>query len=286
MKRKLLAGLGLTAALALALVVGAETVVALGNGPPVNVNPKTTVIIDYVSPEFGGPQHPGPHGNGEEDEEPTPTPEPTHDDHFTFLGGVWADANTATPEVDPQLAFQIDLRGFPAGSDQAILAAFASWESVTKGDLLATPSFNNVVVDFGDDINTYSMRNLGGRVLAATFITYDDANDNDVLDAGDVFLEMDVVFNSTVKWAIDPDGEGPQTADANGKWFDVENVAAHEDGHVFGMGHVGNGIHTLDRDKEQTMFVSAAPEETKQRTLELDGDILGAQGSFLGYLAP
>ena len=269
MKKKLLAGLGLTAALALAVVVGAGTVVALDNGPPANVNPKTTAIIDYVSPEFGGPQHPGPHGNG--DEEPTPTPEPTHDEHFTLLGGVWADANTTTLEVDPKLAFQIDLRGFPAGSGPAILAAFASWESETKGDLFDEEgsSFNNVVVDFGDDINTYSMRNLGGRVLAATFITFNDVNSSGVLDTGDVFLEMDVVFNSTVKWAIAP-------SDAKGKWFDVENVAAHEDGHVFGMGHVGNGIHTLDRDKEQTMFVSAAPEETKQRSLEPDGDILAA----------
>ncbi len=280
MKMKL-AVLGLAVGLALALAVGAGTAGALGNGPPVSVNPKTTAIIDYVSPTFGGPQHPGPHGGPGEGEE-----EPPHGDHFTFLGGVWADADGTTTEVDPRLAFQIDLRGFPVGSGPAILAAFAAWEDVTKGDLLADSSFNDVVVKFGDGINTYSMRNLGGRVLAATFITFDDVNDNDDLDTGDVFLEMDVVFNFTVKWAIDPDGEGPLTADANGKWFDVQNVAAHEDGHVFGMGHVGKGIHTLEADEEQTMHVTAAPKETKQRSLEPDGDIPGAQDPFLGYLAP
>ena len=280
MKTKLLAGLGLLAALA--LVVGAGTAGALGNGPPVNVNAKTTAIIDYVSPEFGGPQHPGPHGGGEEDPTPTPTPTPTatppHGDHFTLLGGTWADANGLTAEVDPLLAFQIDLRGFPVGSGPALLAAFASWEGVTKGDLLAGPSFNDVVVSFGDGINTYSMRNLGGRVLAATFITFDDVNNSGALDAGDIFLEMDVVFNSTVKWAVAP-------TSVNGKWFDVESVAAHEDGHVFGMGHVGNGIHTLEGDKRQTMYKSVASGETEQRSLETDGDIPGAQDPFLGYLA-
>lgn len=279
MKTKLLAGLGLTGVLALALAVGAGTVGAVRNGPPVNVNAKTTAIIDYVSPTFGGPQHPGPHGPGGEEEEPT------HDVHFELIGGVWADAVESTPAVDPQLAFQIDLRGFPEGSDAAILAAFAAWEGVTKGDLFAGSSFNNVVVA-QDGINTYSMRNLGGRVLAATFITWDDDNDNDAIDTGEAFLEMDVVFNFTVKWAIDPDGEGPLTADANGKWFDVQTVAAHEDGHVFGLGHVGRGIHTLARDEEQTMHFTVAPKETKQRSLESDGDVLGAQAPILGYLAP
>lgn len=279
MKTKLLAGLGLLAALA--LVVGAGTAGALGNGPPVNVNPKTTAIIDYVSPEFGGPQHPGPHGSGEEDPTPTPTPtaEPPHGDHFTLLGGTWADLDGISPEVDPLLAFQIDLRGFPDGSGPALLAAFASWENVTKGNLLAASSFNDLVVDFGDGINTYSMRNLGGRVLAATFITYDDANNSGVLDEGDVFLEMDVVFNSSVKWAVDSTG-------VKGKWFDVQSVAAHEDGHVFGMGHVGNGIHTLEGDEEQTMYKSLASGETNKRSLEADGDIPGAQDPLLGYLAP
>ncbi len=276
MKTKLLAGLGLMAALA--LVVGAGTAGALGNGPPVNVNPKTIAIVDYVSPEFGGPQHPGPHGGGEEDPTPTPTAEPPHGDHFTLLGGKWADLDGSTLEVDPLLAFQIDLRGFPDGSGPALLAAFASWEGVTKGDLLAAPSFNDVVVSFGDGINTYSMRNLGGRVLAATFITFDDVNNSGALDVGDIFLEMDVVFNSTVKWAIAP-------TSVKGKWFDVESVAAHEDGHVFGMGHVGNGIHTLESDEDQTMYKSLASKETNKRSLEADGDIPGAQSPLLGYLA-
>ena len=280
MKTKLLAGLGLTAALALALVVGAGTAGALRNGPPVNVNPKTTVIIDYVSPEFGGPRHPGPHGNGEDEEDPP------HGAHFTHLGPTWADNDGTSAEVDPELDFKIDLRGFPTGSSTSLEAAFASWENVTKGDLLDTLTYEDLVIAFGDGTNTYSMRNLGGRVLAATFITYNDVNDNGERDTGDLFLEMDVIFNRTVKWAIDPDGEGPLTAAVNGKWFDVETVAAHEHGHVIGMGHVGRGIHTLDRDKEQTMYVSTAPKETKQVSLEADGDVLGAQDPFLGYLEP
>ena len=105
------------------------------------------------------------------------------------------------------------------------------------------------------------------------------ASASGALDAGDIFLEMDVVFNSTVKWAVAP-------TSVNGKWFDVESVAAHEDGHVFGMGHVGNGIHTLEGDEDQTMYKSLASKETNKRSLETDGDIPGAQDPFLGYLAP
>ena len=188
--------------------------------------------------------------------------------HYELIGGVWNDADTSTTAVvDPKLVFQIDLRGFPIGSDQAILDAFAAWEQATGGDVFdeAGSTFQNVTVAFGDGLNTYSMRNLGGRTLAATFITWDDANDNDKIDTGETFLEMDVVHNSTVQWAIAEVG-------AKGKWFDVQNVATHENGHVFELDHPGKAH---PEDAEQTMFATASPKETKKRDLEANGDIPG-----------
>ena len=134
-------------------------------------------------------------------------------------------------------------------------------------------TFQNVTVAFGDGLNTYSMRNLGGRILAATFITWDDANDNDKIDTGETFLEMDVVHNSTVRWAIAEVG-------AKGKWFDVQNVATHENGHVFGLDHPGKAH---PEDAKQTMFATASPQETKKRDLEANGDIPGINDSLLGY---
>ena len=239
------------------------------------MNPQTTVIIDYTDARFGGPNYPGPRGNGEGDGDVV-----EHDaGHYELIGGVWADIGPGT-DVDPKLAFVIDLSGFPAGSGDAILAGFAAWEVETGGDLFdeAGSTFENTVVAFGDGINTYSMRNLGGRVLAATFITWNDANGDGEINDGENFLEMDVVFNFTVSWATDV-----TSADAKGKWFDVESVAAHEDGHVFGMAHSGNAH---DEDAEQTMFATVRPKETKKQDLEANGDIPGIQSVDLGYLAP
>ena len=133
--------------------------------------------------------------------------------------------------------------------------------------------FTDVTVEFGDGDSTYTMRNLGGGgVLAATFISWDDINDDSLINNAEPFIEMDVIHNFTVKWDIDK-------FNPRGKWFDVQNVATHEIGHVFGLGHPGNAH---EADKIQTMFASAPSKETSKRDLEA-GDISGIQSDFLGY---
>lgn len=157
---------------------------------------------------------------------------------------------------------------------QAIIDAFDVWDFETRGHLQGIRFFGNADVVFADGVNTYSMRNLGGGgVLAATFITWSDTNDNNQIDRGEEFMEMDVIHNSTVKWAIAKDNP-------RGRWWDVQNVAVHELGHVYGLAHPGN----LDEfDQDQTMFASAPPRETDKRSLELDGDVRGIQSTFLCY---
>ena len=110
--------------------------------------------------------------------------------------------------------------------------------------------------------------------MASTFITWDEANDDGKINNGESFLEMDVVHNFTVKWDTD------ESTDPKGKYWDVQNVATHENGHVFGLAHPGDAH---DEDKVQTMFASASPKETSKRTLEANGDIPGIQSGGLGY---
>lgn len=242
-------------------------------GKPIPRNPKWTVIIDYVDTFTGHrPKH-KPRTEPPPPEEGCPEGDPhCPDQHFELIGGVWGDSTAGV--VDPALGFVVDLRGFPQGSDQAIANAFATWEAATTGWLVGGIVFEDAVVSFADGVNTYSMRNLGGGgVLAATFMTWDDLDDNSEINGGEPFLEMDVIHNSTVQWGL-------SESRPKGRWWDVQNVATHEVGHVFGLDHPGDAH---DEDKRQTMFASSPPKETSKRSLEVDGDIPGIQSEFLGY---
>lgn len=244
------------------------------------LNPKWTVIIDYVD-TFAGhkPKH-QPRGEEPPPEGECPEGDPhCPDQHFELIGGVWSDLTPGAAVVDPGLVFSVDLRLFPDGSGPAIEDAFTAWELETAGLLVQDLIFEDVTLGFADGVSTYTMRNLGGGgVLAATFITWDDLNGNDVIDGDppELFLEMDVIHNSTVKWGI-------AESSPRGKWWDVQNVATHELGHVFGLAHPGDAH---EADKVQTMFASAPPKEIGKRSLEPDGDIPGIQSDFLGYGAP
>lgn len=239
------------------------------------LNPATTVIIDYVQAEqsHNGKEHGGPFGSGGGGGGDVAGPDHS-DGHFELIGGYWSDMKGSTTEVDPLLVFHVDLRGFPDGSDLAIGDAFLAWEEVTAGTLIDHLEPEDVVVEFGDGVNTYSMRNLGGGgVLASTFITWDDVNNNGDVDFGEEVLEMDIVHNSTINWAI-------AETNPKGRWWDVGDVATHEIGHAFGMAHSGSS-HT--EDLRQTMFASAPAKETSKRSLEWGGDVPGIQ---LMYGAP
>ena len=77
-------------------------------------------------------------------------------------------------------------------------------------------------------------------------------------------IEWDQVYDDVdYDWSLDaPNDEGTQ--------MDFDNIAAHELGHTVGMGH----SPTDDTCLEQTMYPTAAFEETKKRSLEL-GDKTG-----------
>ncbi len=247
---------------ALLMLTSAATLEAQGVDPV-----RTGDIIAHITVDFehNGKNHPGggPPGGGSTDDGHTT-------DHYTLQPGKWAGIN-------PSVTYVVEDPGLP-GAVAAVEASFEAWDAASGINFdcqapCGTQSVNaNTEVSGSNGTNTVSWALLVGgwsNALAVTITWVSDLNSNGVWDSGEPIVEADILFNSKYKWAIAED-------DPRGKWFDIENVGAHEAGHVVGLGHVGAGIHTLDRDEEQTMFLSAPPKETKKRSLELDGDSLGA----------
>ncbi|MEL6188678.1 MAG: matrixin family metalloprotease, partial [Myxococcota bacterium] len=109
----------------------------------------------------------------------------------------------------------------------------------------------NVVVSVsGDEATEIFGNNLG--FLAVTLTSFST-------ETGEIF-DADIIFNiGRNPFAVVDGSCNPAQADAP---FDIENTLVHEIGHVLGFDHV--------TDPEATMFDTAAPCETKKRTLEAD----------------
>ena len=187
---------------------------------------------------------------------------------YSELGVLWP---TSGIPVEYQPAFEpesvIDL------AFDAIDRGFGAWEAVR-----ALADFKEVLdaplAPERDDRNIVGWRQLVGRdakkILAATFI-WDDGNST--------ITETDIVFNTAQKWAVNHSIEpGSQLC---GTDFDVQAIAAHEVGHLRGVGHViDDGDATNGDETDATMFGSAAKGELKKQTLT-PGDEDGAKKVFL-----
>jgi hypothetical protein len=264
------------------------------------VNPQIGVVVDFLDPaaartydqhRWRGKNRGGGRNRGRGRRRgglggpPVIEEDMTHlDGHFEWIGGVWPDATPGDGVVDPSLAFSIDTYGFPNGAEDALYAAFQAWEVVTAGELFAEfewTYYDDAAGVFGDGINTVSMWDLGAGILAATFILWDDADDNGAIDVGETFLEMDMIHNAQIAWGTDE--FRPRGGGRTQNWYDLQAVTAHEVGHVIGLDHPGDAHR---RDFYQTMYATADVRETMKRTHEADGDVSGAQSAFLGYGAP
>ncbi|MFH1015846.1 MAG: matrixin family metalloprotease [Chloroflexota bacterium] len=79
---------------------------------------------------------------------------------------------------------------------------------------------------------------------------------------GDEILETDIVFNKSMRWGIDADGEG--TAFKLKNTYDVDNIGTHEVGHVVGLDDIYDTIYS-----EITMYGYSSKAETKKISLEI-----------------
>jgi len=184
--------------------------------------------------------------------------------HYEIIGPAWDLSN-----LPGGIPFVINPAKAPSGAAEEIEKAFEAWDNATGEKLFAAPSLNsNSWWGDLDGTNNISWQVLTTRgAIAATWIWYVDKDGSGGMTEGDEVIENDIVFNASLRWGIDADGEGADYTLKN--MYDVCNIATHEIGHVVGLDDLYN-----DEYQNLTMFGYGAKAETKKISLEA-GDIAG-----------
>ena len=141
---------------------------------------------------------------------------------------------------------------------QEISTAFNTWDDLYDNDFFVqNPSSRNVI--------QFSPIDGQGNVVAVTTMYYSPAEKK--------FTRFVVTFDSDEVWGIGT----PESIGFDGAgFFDLQDVAAHEVGHVVGLGHVNS-----PKDCMLTLFKYVEEGETIKRTLDqLSGDILGFEDLY------
>lgn len=171
--------------------------------------------------------------------------------------------------IDPSNPAELDEAGvraiFADGIDQ--------WEDATDGSIDGAKA----VDVFGDEdtaktVNRDTIGNLTGD-NEVIFASISESNVIAVTYVWGIFggppfarelVEWNMVFNTNFDWST--------VGDPNA--MDLENIAVHELGHAFGMGHASDSTCS-----EETMYPTAAFGETLKRDLNA-GDIAGIDGLY------
>ena len=142
------------------------------------------------------------------------------------------------------------------------LDGFITTRTITRDD--GSPSTNPC----NGSPNTVKWDSLGTGILAEAVVCISGLFLPSGQFVGGDIVGFDITLSTAISWTTDPSAGG------EGIKFDVENAAAHEFGHVAGLGHVAHF-----RDACLTMLVTASQGETQKRTLGF-GDKLGLNALY------
>jgi len=147
--------------------------------------------------------------------------------------------------------------GDAATNSGAIGAAFSEWGGPTGIAFSGANGTGSPSVELNEE-NAIFFDQLSGKTIAVAYVWFN-------LRTKEV-VEFDMVFNSDLGWG-NLSGSGDCVG---GNDFDVQDIAAHEIGHIYGIGHMSpNGANNA-----QSMYPYAAPGEIYKRTLA-NGDLAG-----------
>lgn len=166
----------------------------------------------------------------------------------------WITSSSSSPVIwhaNPN--FGANIHGSVAQVGDTLATSFATWTSAPSSNLSslrgADLSLANPNATDGQNVISFNTtQSLPPGVLAVTFTTTSDV-------AGEEFpagsgqhtqfvgqlLDSDIIFNPTVHFAVPTALNAPECLDASGNpiCYDLQSLATHEIGHVFGLSHTG-----------------------------------------------
>lgn len=170
-------------------------------------------------------------------------------DAYSLTGWAWS--GKVSVKVDPTNS------GLGAnGVLSAMGSSGSAWDAATSGSIWGGATQNAGGANAGkrDGTNQVGFK-AGGNYIAVTY----------TWSSGGNALESDQRYNTNYPWSLN--GEANK--------MDVQNIATHEFGHTYGLGHTPTG----SQHACLTMYPYADYGETQKRSLE-SGDKLGIKAIY------